>query len=242
MKYVYTLVLVLAALPAQAQNQSEHDAIKAVVAAETESFYRRDGATWESCWLHDADVSRTIVNGSRFYTAVGWEKFGPETAESIRKYPKAIPLKVASDNFTIRVSGDMGWIEYDQTMSRPDTPDYKRLSRESRALVKKAGKWRIVVMITADPETFGPSEKTIEGRLNADGYYLLKAGKVEEAIQLFSANARLKPESWNAHDSLGEAYAVAGKKELAIEHYEKSLKLNPKSQSAKEALEKLKGN
>ncbi len=49
-------------------------------------------------------------------------------------------------------------------------------------------------------------------------------------------------ESWNAFDSLGEAYMKAGNKELAIENYEKSLKLNPGSKSGTEALNYLKDN
>ena len=108
--------------------------------------------------------------------------------------------------------------------------------------MKKDGKWKIVAQITADPETFGPSGRPSRGDSTSDGYYLLKAGKVEDAIQVFSVNVRLRPDSWNAHDSLGEAYAVAGKKELAIEHYEQALKLNPKSREQKAAMAKLKGN
>jgi tetratricopeptide (TPR) repeat protein len=240
MNRVIAFALVFTAVPVFAQQADS--SIKATVQAVTESFYARNASAWQSCWIQDAEVSRTIVNGSRFYTAVGWEKFGPATLEMIAKYPKAIPVKFTYDNFTTRVSDGMAWVEYDQKMTMVDKPEFKRLSRESRVLMKKDGKWKIASMITADPETFSPNENTIEGRLNADGYYLLTSGKVEEAIQIFTVNVRLKPGSWNTHDSLAEAYAVAGKKDLAIEHYEQALKLNPKSQSAKEALAKLKGN
>jgi cytochrome c-type biogenesis protein CcmH/NrfG len=53
-------------------------------------------------------------------------------------------------------------------------------------------------------------------------------------------NAEAFPQSFNAYDSLGEAYAVAGEKELAIKAYEKSLELNPQSESGIDALKKLK--
>jgi len=47
------------------------------------------------------------------------------------------------------------------------------------------------------------------------------------------------PESYNAYDSLGEAYMRAGEKDFAIRNYEKSLELNPKNENAKKMLENL---
>lgn len=47
------------------------------------------------------------------------------------------------------------------------------------------------------------------------------------------------PQSWNAHDSLGEAYAAAGQNDLAIKNYEKSVELNPKNTAGLQALKKL---
>jgi len=79
-----------------------------------------------------------------------------------------------------------------------------------------------------------------EEEMNALGYDFLFSKKVREAIAVFKMNAEAFPESWNAYDSLGEAYAAAGEKELAISNYEKSLQLNPNSQSGIEALKKLK--
>ena len=47
------------------------------------------------------------------------------------------------------------------------------------------------------------------------------------------------PESWNAWDSLGEAYVTRGDEDLAIETYEKSLELNPQNANGREVLERL---
>jgi hypothetical protein len=241
---LFVMTLMTAALaplarPAAAQ-PAEHDAIKAVVRTETESFFKRDADTWKSTWQHDADVTRTMVSGTYHTSVIGWENFGPNVIEFMKKSPKPISITFANDNFIIRVGENVAWVEFDQTMSSTRDPGRKRHSRERRALEKKDGRWKIVAQITIDPETFGSSPSAIEGRLNTDGYSLLKAGKAEEAIELFLVNVRLNPDSWNAHDSLGEAYAAAGKKELAIEHYEKSLKLNPKNENGKAALAKLK--
>jgi hypothetical protein len=79
-----------------------------------------------------------------------------------------------------------------------------------------------------------------ETEMNMLGYEYLQSKKLKEAIEVFKLNVEAFPESFNAHDSLGEAYAAAGEKELAIKNYEKSLQLNPKSQSGIDALKKLK--
>lgn len=79
-----------------------------------------------------------------------------------------------------------------------------------------------------------------EGQMNAVGYQLLGQGKVSEAIEVFTINTEVFPDSWNVWDSLGEAYMVQGEKDLAIESYEKSLELNPGNDNGREMLKKLK--
>jgi tetratricopeptide (TPR) repeat protein len=78
-----------------------------------------------------------------------------------------------------------------------------------------------------------------EDQINNLGYEYLQAGKIKEAIAVFTLNTEAFPESFNAFDSLGEAYAAAGEKEQAVRNYRKSLELNPQSQSGIEALKKL---
>lgn len=81
-----------------------------------------------------------------------------------------------------------------------------------------------------------------EGQLNTLGYRLLGNNKRKEAIKIFKLVVSEYPESYNAYDSLGEAYMMAGEKELAIKNYEKSLELNPKNENAKKMLENLRKN
>jgi cyclase len=80
----------------------------------------------------------------------------------------------------------------------------------------------------------------VEAEFNILGYNLINEGKLNDAIEVFKITVGLYPASWNAYDSLGEAYALAGSKELAIENYDKSLKLNPNSPSGIQALKQLK--
>jgi len=72
------------------------------------------------------------------------------------------------------------------------------------------------------------------------GYQLIGKGKVEEAIELFKINVDLHPDSWNAFDSLAEAYMHHGNDRLAIVNYERSLRLNPRNANGLKMLKKLK--
>ena len=81
-----------------------------------------------------------------------------------------------------------------------------------------------------------------ENNLNQLGYSLMGAKKLPDAILIFQKNVELHPASWNAYDSLAEAYMNDGQKELAIQNYEKSLQLKPDSANAVAMLKKLRGN
>ena len=76
--------------------------------------------------------------------------------------------------------------------------------------------------------------------LNWLGYHFLYWwGREEEAIAVFALNVVVHPESANAHDSLGEAYAVLGDREQAIASYRRSLEINPDNTNAAQMLERL---
>jgi hypothetical protein len=67
-----------------------------------------------------------------------------------------------------------------------------------------------------------------EADVNAYGYVLLA-----DAIAVFRKNVEDYPESWNVHDSLGEALAASGRAEEAIEHYEHARGMAPAAQHAR---------
>lgn len=69
--------------------------------------------------------------------------------------------------------------------------------------------------------------KASEADLNAYGYQLLNEGKHDDAIRVLAMNTERHPDSANAWDSLGEAYATKGDKDNAIKSFRKSLSLNP---------------
>jgi CubicO group peptidase (beta-lactamase class C family) len=71
-----------------------------------------------------------------------------------------------------------------------------------------------------------------EDVLNRLGYRLLAVGQVRAAVVIFRKNVEAYPNSANAYDSLGEAYAVAGDTSSAIANYRHSLALDPRNSTA----------
>jgi tetratricopeptide (TPR) repeat protein len=84
-----------------------------------------------------------------------------------------------------------------------------------------------------------PDFKLDEGVVIQWAYDLMEKNHLPEATELFKLGVQVFPGSWNAYDSLGEAYMKAGQKQLAIDNYKKSLELNPANDDAKEKLKVL---
>jgi predicted alpha/beta superfamily hydrolase len=73
----------------------------------------------------------------------------------------------------------------------------------------------------------GSTDILQERRFNSLGYQLLGRREYEKAVKILSNNVKRFPKSFNAHDSLGEAYMRMGDKEKAIKYYKLAIKLNP---------------
>jgi len=81
-----------------------------------------------------------------------------------------------------------------------------------------------------------------EALVNRIGYRMLGSRNkdaVAKAIDFFLLNTENYPSSFNAFDSLGEAYETLGDKDKAIENYKRSLELNPGNEHAKAKMESL---
>ena len=125
------------------------------------------------------------------------------------------------------------WLDIDPW----DSP--ARTIRQRLVTSGSAGGDRGVDRALSELEKTYPRTAFTEKLLNRIGYELLGLKQVPAAVEVFEANARLYPKSWNVYDSLAEGYAAAGDLRLAIQYYEKSLKLNPENENAKAALREL---
>lgn len=77
-----------------------------------------------------------------------------------------------------------------------------------------------------------------EALVNRLGYALL-GRDAAAAVQVLRLNTERHPDSANAWDSLGEAYAAAGERQRAVAAYERSLELAPGNANARRWLERL---
>lgn len=73
---------------------------------------------------------------------------------------------------------------------------------------------------------------TLENALNNDGYNCIYGKNYRIAIGFLKINTILFPESYNAWDSLGEAYFINKQYDLCIEAMKRSLNYNPNNQNA----------
>ena len=95
------------------------------------------------------------------------------------------------------------------------------------------------------PEVYAAMQKETadfkleEFSLNAWARELEAENHLPEATALLKLNVQNNPASFDALDSLGEAYTRSGQKQLAIESYDKALEKNPADQNAKDKLEEL---
>lgn len=72
----------------------------------------------------------------------------------------------------------------------------------------------------------------LENALNNDGYSCIYRKNFKTAITFLKINTILFPESYNAWDSLGEAYFINKQYDLCIEAMKRSLNYNPNNQNA----------
>lgn len=80
-----------------------------------------------------------------------------------------------------------------------------------------------------------------EYELTRYGYLLLSEEKTKEAIKIFNLLISEFPNSFNAYDSLGEAYLNDGNEELSLLNYEKSVEMNPKNTGGIDQINRIKG-
>jgi tetratricopeptide (TPR) repeat protein len=234
------VVTSLLTITVRAQSADE-DAIKKALQAETEAFLRRDSNAYKALWIQDPKVSRTFVTHGYTQAAIGAESANKGTFALMMENPAPVVASFKNDNFLFRIEGNMAYVEFDQILAPNDGTQKPMRFREHRIMLKQDGQWKLANQVDIVPESFTATDSTaIENDLNATGYKLLAAKRIQDAVEVFKVNVKLHPQAWNVYDSLGEAYVAAGNKELAIRNYEKSLQLNPHNENGKRVLASLK--
>jgi tetratricopeptide (TPR) repeat protein len=161
-------------------------------------------------------MKKELTNINGFF----WQGFNQAAAYCIQKN---IHLDQASE-----------WVDKSIGMQKT----FANLNTKSRLLTKQ-GK-------TAEADAIKKEALALadENQMNIYGYELLTQEKTKEAIDIFKANAKKYPDSWNVYDSLGEGLEKAGDMKGAISNYKTALSKAPENQKKRigDILKKLENN
>lgn len=142
-------------------------------------------------------------------------------------------LSIAREVVAAAVGGAqpaLDWLDYESYQSPARTLLKNIIARGAAAALRDYREWR---------KGRAPAEVVGEAQVNRIGYNLLALKRVADAVEVFKLNVEDYPQSFNAYDSLGEAYMAGGERELAVQNYRKSVELNPSNTNGVEMLRKL---
>jgi predicted alpha/beta superfamily hydrolase len=88
---------------------------------------------------------------------------------------------------------------------------------------------RHVKTVEAKWRSYGLDASSIlpETQINAMGYNMIQRNMYDKAVEILLYNVERFPKSFNAHDSLAEAYTAKGDSANAIKYYKLAVELNP---------------
>jgi hypothetical protein len=118
------------------------------IADESAAFWNKDFDKWASYWIH-APYVRVMGWWARGGVTVreGWDTVGGEVKRLMQENPQPNPTatRLRRENINLQVRGNTAWVTFDQygLATGDSLMDMAGLSRETRVLEKRAGKWRI---------------------------------------------------------------------------------------------------
>jgi len=128
----------------------ERAAIRAVIAKETECYYRQDLRGWKETFVASSDFRMHAYwegwpEKVKFYN--GFESLLAEKAKQFEQkntiWTNSIEVR---ENEVIRVSGDMAWYTFEQYSHEKESGRFLGKSLETRILEKQNGRWKIAYM------------------------------------------------------------------------------------------------
>lgn len=195
------------------------------------------GSPWfqvnDGYWLKNIDklAKERNLDGKRLFMTVGKGEadLTIETYKGLEKWFAATPLP--------GLARKSAWVEGDHgSMVGRNTYDGLQFIFEGwkipDALLRSADMEKIEAAL-AEGEArwrkygFDNASLLPEVRLNALGYQLLNRGAQDEAVRILAYNVRRFPKSFNALDSLAEAYMITGDREKAVAYYRLAVAGNP---------------
>lgn len=130
--------------------EKEKAAIQAVIAKETESYYKQDFEAWKSTYLQSPAFRKfgywegypeSVIANIGFESLAAEKKKQFEASETIWQGSSE---ERTNENF--RISNDMAWYTFEQNSYEKDTRKFLGKSLETRILEKENGEWKIAYL------------------------------------------------------------------------------------------------
>lgn len=139
--------------PAQAPAvdfEKEKAAIQAVIAKETESYYKQDFDAWKSTYL-DSPAFRKFGYWEGYENKIeAYNGFQSLADVKKKQFDANETLWQGSteerSNENFRISNDMAWYTFEQNSYEKDTRKFLGKSLETRILEKENGEWKIAYL------------------------------------------------------------------------------------------------
>ena len=145
-------------MPGQNLSDAEQ-AVMAVIARESSSFYQKDLTTFSQCWAHAPDIRRLGWWSKGGISDIwGWDDLERHTIQHFLDYPtntRKLDL-LRRENLVVQVDRDMAYATFDEYVPNDDLVFHDLIcGKAGRVLRKIGGEWRIVyhswLVQTVDP-------------------------------------------------------------------------------------------
>jgi len=130
--------------------EKEKAAIQAVIARETESYYKQDFDTWKSTYLQSPAFRKFAYwegYPEKVISRIGFESLATEKK---KQFDANETLWLGSieerTNENFRISSDMAWYTFEQNSYSKGTRTLLGKSLETRILEKENGEWKIAYL------------------------------------------------------------------------------------------------
>ena len=147
MKHLFFLILAFQltlTTSLKAQN-TEEAAIKAVIEKETNSFFQRDFAAWESTFVQADYAFQAWNNRKDFDASVSYNSIAARIGNYIKKHPTPTVARVVRKNFIFKFyDNSTVFVTFDQYNG--NKKGQARLSKEIRLMEKQDGQWKIAML------------------------------------------------------------------------------------------------
>jgi hypothetical protein len=130
--------------------EKEKAAIQAVIAMETESYYKQDFDAWKATYLQSPAFRKFgYWEGyeSKVVSNIGFESLSAEKKKQFDANEtiwKGSTEERTNENF--RITNDMAWYTFEQNSYEKDTRKFLGKSLETRILEKENGEWKIAYL------------------------------------------------------------------------------------------------